>query len=179
MPRGGADALGVHKALGDGLVHSHAAGNIVAAGVGHAQQVQCGLDAPILAAGAVEGQEHQVRHGAHLQNALAQHGGTLILPGAAHRLQVRRIGGHRMVGAQAVRRVKNILYVPGIVLQAQEHIHQHRLVSQAAQGAADAGAAGECHVALGAETSCQNNDLHKANLDSANRQDDIPIDSIV
>ena len=177
MPGSGADALGVHKALGDGLVHSHAAGDIVAAGVGYAQQVQCGLDTPILAAGAMEGQEHQVRHGAHLQNALAQHGGALIPPGAAHRLQIRGVGGHAVVGAQAVRCVKNILYFPGIALQTQKHIHQHRPVSPAAQGAADAGAAGERHIALGAETSCQNNDLHKANLDSANRRDNIPIDN--
>ena len=166
VPGGGADALGIHKALGDGLVHGHTAGDIVAAGIGHAQKVQGGLDAAILAAGAVKGQEHQIRQGAHLQNALTQHGGALIPPGAAHRLQVRSSGGDAVVGTQAVGRVENILYFSGIVFQAQEHIHQHRPVAPAAQGPAYTGTAGQGHIALGAETAGQNNDFHKASLDS-------------
>jgi len=58
-----------------------------------------------------------------------------------------------VVGAQAVRGVKNILYAAGIILQTQEHIHQHRLVAPAAQGAADTSAAGQRHIALGTQTS--------------------------
>ena len=62
-------------------------------------------------------------------------------------------------------------------LEALRKYGAETVLIPAAQGAADAGAAGERHIALGAETSCQNNDLHKANLDSANRQDNIPIDN--
>ena len=161
MPGGGGNPGGIHDALGNGLVHGHAAAQIAAAGIGHAQQVQGGLNASVLAAGAVQGQEHQVRHGAHGQHILAQQGRPLVPAAAAHGLQIRLRGQDPVIAAQAVRRVKDIGETAGIVLQAQEHIHQNGLVAPLAQGAAHAGAAGQRYLPLGAQTAGQNNDFHR------------------
>ena len=164
VPGGGGYTGGVHDALGDGFVHGHAAAQIAAAGIGHAQQVQGGLDASVLAAGAVESQEHQVCHGAHRQHVLAQHGRALIPATAAHGLQVRLGGVDPVVAAQAVRRVEDIRQAAVVILQPQEHIHQDGLVAPLPQGAAHAGAAGQRYLPLGAEAAGQHYDFHIQSL---------------
>ena len=159
-PRGGADAQRIHKALGNGLVHGHAAAQIAGAGIGYAQQIQRGLDPAILAAAAVQRQKDDVGHPADGQHVLAQHTGALILPAASHSLQIRLHALHMVVGAQAVRRVENILQASLVALESQKHIHQNGLMPLFPQGTADAGTAGQRHLALRGKAAGQNNDLH-------------------
>ena len=161
VPRGGADAQRIHKALGDGLIHGHAAAQIAGAGVGYAQQIQRGLNTAILAAAAVERQKYDVGHLADGQHILAQHTGALIPPAAAHRLQIRLHALHMVVGAKAVRRVENILQPSLVALKPQKHIHQNGLMPLLPQCAAHAGAAGQRYLTLCGKAACQNNDLHR------------------
>ena len=112
----------------------------------------------------MQGQEHQVRHGAHRQNVLAQQGGTLIPAASAHGLQVRGRGQDPVVAAQAVRRVEDIRQAAVVILQSQEHIHQDGLVAPLPQGTAHAGAAGQGYLPLGAEAAGQHYDFHIQSL---------------
>ena len=161
MPRGGADAQRVHKALGHSLVHGHAAAQIAGAGIGHAQQIQRRLNAAILTAAAVQRQKDDVRHLADGKHVLPQHTGALIPAAAAHGLQIRLCPLYLIVGAQAVGRVKNILQTALVLLEAQKHIHQNGLMTPLPQGAAHAGAAGQRHLPLGGKAAGQHNDLHR------------------
>ena len=152
VPRGGTDAEGVHHALGDGLIHSHAAAEIVRTCVGHAQQVEGSLNAAIFTVSAVHGEEHNVCHATDRQHILADDGRTLILAGSADSLQ---IGGHRLDGGvaqQSIGGIENGGEVALIVLKTHEHIHKNSLVTLLAEGAAHAAAADEAHMALGTET---------------------------
>ena len=130
-------------------------------GVGYSQQIQRGLNTTVLAAGAVERQKHDIRHGAHRQHVLAQQGRPLILPTAAHGLQIRSLLRDPVVAAQAVRGIEDILQPTLIALQPQEHIHQNSLMSPLPQCPAHTGAGGQSHLALRAESTGQHNDLHK------------------
>ena len=163
-PGRGTHAGGVHHLLRHGFVHGHAAAQIARAGVRHAQQVQRGLDAAILAASAVERQEHDVRHAAHRQHVLAQHTGALVDAAAPHRLQIRLYALHPAAAAQAVRRVKDVLQPPVVLLQPQKHIHQNSLMSPLPQRSAHACAAGQRHLALRGQSSGQYDDLHASSL---------------
>ena len=160
-PRRRANPLRLQKPLGNGFVHGHAAAQIARAGVGYSQQIQRGLNTTVLAAGAVERQKHDIRHGAHRQHVLAQQGRPLILPTAAHGLQIRSLLRDPVVAAQAVRGIEDILQPTLIALQPQEHIHQNSLMSPLPQRPAHTGAGGQSHLTLRAESTGQHNDLHK------------------
>ena len=150
-PRGGADAQRVHHPLGHGLIHGHGAAQIAGAGVGYAQQIERGLNAAVLAVGAVHGQKYRIRHGTDLQHVLAQQGGAFVLPRRPDSLQIRGRLLDSHLFQQPVRRVKNILQLALIILQPHEHIHKNGLMTLFPQGAAHAAAADQSHMALGAE----------------------------
>ena len=164
VPRSRANTERVHHPLRHGFIHGHAAAQIPGSGVGHAQQIQRGLYAAVLAAASVQRQKYHVRHAAHGQHVLAQQAGALVPPAAAHRLQVRLHALHPALAAQAVRRVKDILQRALVVLQPQKHIHQNGLVSPLPQRPAHAGAAGQRHLALCGQSARQYHDLHKRTL---------------
>ena len=131
------DACLLHHLLGDGLVHGHAGPQVPGTGIGYPQQVEGRLDAPVLAALAVEPQEHRVRQAADLQYAGAEKAGGPVPPGRPDYRQVGSPGGDLLLGTQTIWGVKNILPLPFPSLQAQEHVYQDRAVPQAPQCAAD------------------------------------------
>lgn len=77
VPRSRANTERVHHPLRHGFIHGHAAAQIPGSGVGHAQQIQRGLYAAVLAAASVQRQKYHVRHAAHGQHVLAQQAGAL------------------------------------------------------------------------------------------------------
>ncbi len=142
------NARAFHHLLGDGLVHRHAGTQVSGTGIGDPQQVESRLDAPVLAALAMETQEHRVRMAANLQYAGAEKAGRPVLPGCADRRQVGSLGRNLLLGTKAVRSVKDILprALPGF--QSQEHVHQNRPVAQAPQCTADSLPGHQRHLAL-------------------------------
>ena len=107
-PRRRANTLRLQKPLGNGFVHGHAAAQIARAGVGYSQQIQRGLNTTVLAAGAVERQKHDIRHGAHRQHVLPSR--TAPDPSdCGARLQIRSLLRDPVVAAQAVRGIEDIL----------------------------------------------------------------------
>ena len=159
-PRRGLDAQRRDDALGQVLVHGDGAAEVARAGVGDAEQVERRLHPSVLAAGAVERDEHDVRHGADAQNVLAEDIFALVLPARADGVEIRLLTGDGEIAAQAVRRVKNALRRAVIALQSQKQIHQGCLMTARAERAADACAARERHVALHAQAAGQYNDAH-------------------
>ena len=74
-------------------------------------QIKGGLHPPVLAAGAVEGQEYHVGHPAQLQHPGAEHAGAVPLPAAPHLIQIRSLAADFLVGL-GHRRVKKCLVRP-------------------------------------------------------------------
>ncbi len=101
--------VGRDDALGQVLVHGDGAAEVARAGVGDAEQVERRLHPSVLAAGAVERDEHDVRHGADAQNVLAEDIFALVLPARADGVEIRLLTGDGEIAAQAVRRVKKML----------------------------------------------------------------------
>ena len=95
-----------------------------------------------------------------LPNMLA----LLSLRLARNRIEIRLLTGDGKIAAQAVRRVENALRRARIALKPQKHIHQHSLMAALTQGAADARAARERHIALHTQSARQNNDTHSCFL---------------
>ena len=102
---------GVHHPLGHGFIHRQGGGQIPAAGIADAQQVEGRLDAAILAVLAVKAQEHDIRQAAQLQHMGAQQPAALVLPAGLHRLEIRGRGIDPHIGAQPIQRVKQRLRV--------------------------------------------------------------------
>ena len=133
------------------------------AGIGHAQQVQRGLDAAVLAVLAVEAQKHQIRRRAQFQHMGPQPAGTLVLAAFLHRLQIRSLDGDGRLGAQTVRRIEEGVQIRRDLFQPQEHIHQNRPVSVRPQRPAHTTACYQGDRPLRGQASRQNNDLHLEN----------------
>ena len=131
LPPGGFHLAG-YQPLGEVLVHGDGGAQAARAGVGRSQKVQSGLDAAVLAAGAVEGQIDHVRPGAHLQNAVADGGGAG--PAGPQLLQVGGLPGHPLV------RVGNGGHIEIVPIQrpiqAVEQVHQRHLMAPVPQGLA-------------------------------------------
>ena len=159
-PLGGQDAGALHDALGHGLVHGHGAAQRAGAGIGHAQQLQRGLNFAVLAVDAVEAQEHAVSQSTDVQHAHAQMAGAFQPAGGFHGLQIRRCLGNADAAAEAVRRVEGVLQTAGVVLQPQKHIHKNGLVARVTQGAAHRGGSDQRDAALRADAAAQYYDLH-------------------
>ena len=149
-----------HEALGQILIHGNGAAQIPAAGVGNAQQIEGCLHAAVLAAGAVQREEDNIRHAAHGQHVPAEHAVALIAAAAAHLFQIRLAHGNGIIAAEAVLHRENILKGAFIVLQPQKHIHQNGLMTACTQRTANLGSAGERNVALHAKASGQYNNFH-------------------
>ena len=159
LPCRGAHAQRRNNLLGQILVHGQRAAQTAAAGVGHAQQIQRRLDAAVLAARAVQAQEHHVRHLAQLQHALADLAGTDPPAGGLHLFKVRGLGANlRLLNLRQL--VEDALDGRLHVLQTKEHIHQHRPVAQRAKRLADQRAAGDGDVALHAQAAAQHHNFH-------------------
>ena len=93
LPLGGVDAQGGHQAFGQVLIHGDGAAQVVRPGEGDAEGFQGGLDPAVLAAVAVEGQEHDVRLLAQLQHAYAEVALALPLAFCFDLLQIRCLTG--------------------------------------------------------------------------------------
>ena len=160
LPPGGGHQAG-HQSLGHVLIHGDGGGQAARPGVGHAQQVQGGLDAAVLPAGAVEGQEHHVGSGAQLQHPGANGGGALVFPAPAHLVQVGGLGAHlfKLLGNGG------LIGVHGGVapLHAEKQIHQGRLVPLGPQSLAHHGAGGQGDVPLRAQAAGQYDNFHGIN----------------
>ncbi len=159
----GGDHLVGHQPLGQILVHGDGGGQIAGAGVGHAQQIQGGLDAAVLAAGPVQAQIHRIRLLAQLQHPGPDGGGILPLSAGPDLLQVGCLTAHRFerVGDG---RMEQLLRPAGIVLQPEEQIHQGHLMAPFPQGLAHLGARGQGHIAFRAESARQYYYLHIQHL---------------
>ena len=127
-PRRGLDAQRRDDALGQVLVHGDGAAEVAAAGIGDAEQVERRLHAAVLAGAAVQGQKHDVRHGAYLEHVCAEQARAAELALRAHALQIRR-ALIDVRAAEGRRVVKDRSDVAAIVLKAEKHIQQHDLVA--------------------------------------------------
>ena len=107
----------------------------------------------------MEPKEHDVRHGAGLEDSSAKEVGRLVPAAPPDLLQVRRLGVDDRLAAQPAGGVEEVRQVPLVVLQPQKHIHQHRLVAQVPQGPADAGAGYQGYVPLGGQAPRQYDDI--------------------
>ena len=107
----------------------------------------------------MQGQKHDVRHGAHLEHVLAEQARALKLALRAHALQIRR-ALIDVRAAEGRRVVKDRGDVAGIVLKAEKHIQQHDLVAALLERAGDFRAARDRDVALGAQAAAKNCNFH-------------------
>ena len=158
-PRRGLDAERRDNALGQVLVHGDGAAEVAAASIGDAEQVERRLHAAVLAGAAVQGQKHDVRHGAHLEHMLTEQTRTAELALRAHALQIRRA----LVDVRAAegrRVVKDRGNVAGIVLKAEKHIQQHDLVAALLERTGNFRAARDRDVALGTQAAAKNCNFH-------------------
>ena len=158
-PRRGLDAKRCDDALGQVLIHGDGAAEVAAAGIGDAEQVERRLHAAVLSGAAVQGQKHDIRHGAHLEHVLAEQARALELALRAHGLQIRRA----LINARAAERrriVKHMGDVAGIVLKTEKHIQQHDLVAALLERAGNFRAARDRDVALGAQAAAKNCNFH-------------------
>ena len=145
--------------LGQILVHRQRAAQIAAARVFNAQQIQRRLNAPVLAARAVQPQKHRVRQLAELQHALSHAARALPFARGDHPFQIRLLlGNARLPKRRKV--VEQLVQIALIVLQAHKHIHQYRLMAELAQRAANQRAAGNGNVALHAQPAAHDHNLH-------------------
>ena len=159
-PLRGQDAAAVHHHFRNGLIHGHPAAERAGAGIGHAHQVQGGLNLAVLPIGAVEAQENTISQGTDFQHVFAQTAGALELPGGLHRFQVRSGLFNGYIAAEAVRRVEGSFQGAFKILQTQVHIHKYGLMAPLAQGFTYRGGSDQGDMALGTEAAAQNNDLH-------------------
>ena len=155
LPAGGMHHI-FHQPLGQVLVHSDGAAQIARPGVGNPHQLQGRLDSAVLAAGAVEGQEHQLRHLAQLQHMGAEHTPAVSRAAGAHLLQVWRLAAHLFQGFRH-RCVKKVLLRP---LHAKIEVHQSRPVAQLPQGIGHHGAGGKGYIPLRGKAAGQHDNLH-------------------
>ena len=147
LPAGGVHPQTPDEPLGQVLIHGNARTEIARAGVRDAQKLKGRLNPAVLAAGAVEAQEDDVRQLAQLQHALAEHALALPLAGGRNGFQIGCSGIH-FLSRLGNRLVKVIFHRAGIILQAEVHIHQGRLMAHGPQRFRDHGARGERHVSL-------------------------------
>ena len=102
----------------------------------------------------MQGKEYNVRLGADIKHAGAEHTAALILAACAHGGKIRLRLGDGIVAAEAVRHVKNVIKPAVIVLKAHEHIDQDGLMAAGTQRAADLVAARERNITLHAQSTC-------------------------
>ena len=143
-----------HETLRQVLIHRDGAREVACAGVRNAEQVERGLHAAILAAGAVQRQKYDVRLGTHIEHTGTEKALALVLAARAHSGEVGLRLGDGIVAAEAVRCVENIFELTVVVLKAHEHIPQNGLMPARTQRAADLVAARERHIALHTQPTC-------------------------
>ena len=156
LPLGRGHSQRGHDALGQVFIHGNGAAQIARASVGDAQQLQRGLDLAVLAAGAVEGQEHCVRHAAQRQHAGAELTVATARAGGLHLLQV----GGLTVDFGQLRRDGSAEQGFGGLLSAQIHVDKGGLVPPLPQSGAHLAPTGQGHVPLATKPAGQNNDFH-------------------
>ena len=147
VPLGGIHPQAGDEPLGQVLIHGDARTEIARAGVRDAQKLKGRLNPAVLAAGAVEAQEDDVRQLAQLQHALAEHALALPLAGGRNGFQIG-CGGVHLFPRLGNGLVKVSFHRTGVILQAEVHIHQGRLMAHGPQCFRDHGARGERHVSL-------------------------------
>ena len=149
-PRRGTDAVAVHDALGDGLIHSHRAAERAGAGIGNAEQIERGLNFAVLAVSAVQAEKDAVCKCAYLKHIFAEAARAFQLTRGFDRLKVWRFSFDGDAAAEAVRDIESVLKCAVIIFKPYEHIDEYSLMAEAAQGFAHGGARDERDLALGA-----------------------------
>lgn len=119
LPAGGGDHV-LHHPLGQVLIHGDSAAQVAGAGIGNAHQLQGGLHFAVLAAGAVESQEHNVRHLAQLQHVRAEHAPAVPRAAGTHLVQIGSLPAH-LLECLGHRGVKKALVR---LLRSKKHVHQ-------------------------------------------------------